>query len=82
MGHAGTIQRKIKESAQKEQETFNQGELHLLGTNIHPNPQDKMKDTIELYPFVKHKPRKTIIEPIIARRLAETLEKERLEAED
>jgi len=78
----GTIQRKIKESAQKEQEAFNQGDIHLLGTNIHPNSQDRMKEIIELYPFVKHKPRKTILEPIIARRLAETLEKERLEAEE
>jgi methylmalonyl-CoA mutase len=77
----GTIQRKIKESAQKEEDAFNKGDIHLLGTNIHPNPQDCMKDTIELYPFVKHKPRKTILEPIITKRLAEATEKERLESE-
>lgn len=77
----GTVQRKIKESAQKEQTAFDNEDLPLLGTNIHPNPNDRMKDTIELYPFVKHKPRKTLIEPIIQKRLAENLEKQRLEKE-
>lgn len=79
--HEGTIQRKIKESAQKEQEDFDQGNTVLLGTNIHPNPQDKMKNELELYPFVKQKPRKTMIEPIIARRLSESIEQERLQSE-
>lgn len=77
----GTIQRKIKESAQKEQEAFDQGAIQHLGTNIHPNPKDRMKNNLELYPFIKQKPRKTIIEPIIARRLAEKLEQERLQSE-
>ena len=79
--HEGTIQRKIKESAQKEQEDFNQGNTVLLGTNIHPNPEDRMKENLDLFPFVKHNPRKTLLEPIIARRLAETIEKERLQSE-
>ncbi|MCF6307857.1 MAG: methylmalonyl-CoA mutase subunit beta [Flavobacteriaceae bacterium] len=77
----GTIQRKIKESAQKEQELFDSGKLELLGTNIHPNPNDQMKDDLELYPFVKTKPRKTLIEPIIEKRLSEKLEQERLKNE-
>jgi len=77
----GTIQRKIKENAQKEQASFDTGDTLLLGTNIHPNKKDKMKNELELYPFVKHKPRKTIIEPIIARRLAQKLEQERLQSE-
>lgn len=77
----GTIQRKIEESANKEQGEFDNGSLVLLGTNRHPNNDDKMKDTIELYPFVKTKPRKTLIKPIIERRLAEKLEQERLEKE-
>ena len=77
----GTIQRKIKESAEKEQELFNNGEDILLGTNKHPNPNDKMKNELELYPFVKQKKRKTLIEPIIEKRLAENLEQERLESE-
>lgn len=77
----GTIQRKIKESASKEQEQFNAGEDILLGTNKHPNPNDKMKHELEIYPFVKTNARKTLIEPIIEKRLAETLEQKRLENE-
>ena len=78
---AGTIQRKIKESALKEQQLFDDGQEVLLGTNKHPNPNDKMKDDLELYPFVKSKTRKTLIEPIIEKRLAETIEQERLKKE-
>lgn len=77
----GTIQKKIKESAQKEQEAFDAGEKILLGTNKHPNKEDRMKNELELYPFVKTKPRKTHIEPIIEKRLAEKQEQERLESE-
>lgn len=77
----GTIQRKIKESAAKEQALFDNGTITLLGTNRHPNPQDKMKGNLELYPFVKINPRKTLIEPIIPRRLAQSLEQERLKNE-
>lgn len=77
----GIIQRKIKESAIKEQKLFNNNEEILLGTNKHPNPTDKMKHNLELYPFVKTKVRKTLIEPIIEKRLAETLEQERLNNE-
>ncbi len=77
----GTIQRKLKESANKEQEQFNNEEEILLGTNKHPNPNDKMKDELELYPFVKTNKRKTLVEPIIEKRLAETLEQERLKTE-
>ncbi|HEX9600293.1 MAG TPA: methylmalonyl-CoA mutase subunit beta [Mariniflexile sp.] len=77
----GTIQRKIKESAIKEQQQFDAGETVLLGTNKHPNPNDVMKNELELYPFVKTHQRKTLIEPIIEKRLAETLEQKRLENE-
>ena len=77
----GTIQRKIEESAQKEQEQFNNGELILLGTNKHPNPQDVMKEELELYPFLKMKPRKTSIKTIVPKRLAEQMEQERLKTE-
>jgi len=78
----GTIQRKIRESAKKEQERFDTGEDILLGTNKHPNAMDKMKDDLELYPFVKTNSRKTIIEPIIPNRLAEKLEQQRLKNEN
>jgi methylmalonyl-CoA mutase len=77
----GTIQKKIKENAAKEQVLFDSGDIVLLGTNKHPNPQDKMKDTIEIYPFMKKNPVKTLIEPVIEKRLAETLEQKRLQNE-
>jgi methylmalonyl-CoA mutase len=77
----GTIQRKINESANKEQELFDSGKEILLGTNKYPNKNDSMKNDLELYPFVKQNPRKTLITPIIEKRLAEKLEQERLASE-
>lgn len=77
----GNIQKKISESAAKEQERFDSGKEVLLGTNKYPNKNDKMKNDLELYPFVKQNPRKTLITPIIEKRLAEKLEQERLSQE-
>lgn len=77
----GTIQRKISDSATKEQELFDIGKETLLGTNKYPNKNDCMKNDLELYPFVKQNPRKTLITPIIEKRLAEKLEQERLSQE-
>lgn len=77
----GTIQRKIGESAKKEQDLFDNGKEILLGTNKYPNKEDRMSHDLELYPFIKINPRKTLITPIIEKRLAEKLEQERLETE-
>lgn len=77
----GTIKRKIQESADKEQDLFDSGKEILLGTNRHANKDDRMKNDLELFPFVKIKSRKTLITPIIEKRLAEKLEQERLEKE-
>lgn len=77
----GTIQRKTKESATQEQAAFNNGEISLLGTNKHPNLDDKMATNIEKQPFLKIEKRKTLIEPIIEKRLAEQLENKRLKEE-
>ena len=77
----GTIQQKIKESASKEQQLFDEGKIISLGTNKYPNPQDRMKDNLELYPFVKTQPRKTLIEPILEKRLAEASEQKKLNDE-
>jgi methylmalonyl-CoA mutase len=77
----GIIKRKIQESADKEQDLFDSGKEILLGTNKYPNKKDKMKDTLELFPFVKIKPRKTLITPIIEKRLSEKMEQERLKEE-
>jgi methylmalonyl-CoA mutase len=77
----GIIKRKIQESADKEQELFDSGKEILLGTNKYPNKDDRMKQDLELFPFVKIKPRKTLITPIIEKRLAEKAEQERLDLE-
>ncbi|MFK5958545.1 MAG: methylmalonyl-CoA mutase subunit beta [Lutibacter sp.] len=77
----GTIQRKIVENAKKEQIQFNNGNLILLGTNKYPNELDKMKHTIEVHPFVERNPKKTLIIPIIPKRLSEELEQKRLKNE-
>lgn len=78
----GTIQRKISESANAEQQRFDEGKEILLGSNKYPNKNDKMKHDLELYPFVKMKPRKTLIQPIIEKRLSESYEQERLSTEE
>ena len=78
----GNIQKKISESAAKEQELFDSGKEVLLGTNKYPNKNDKMKHDLELFPFVKQNPRKTLIVPIIEKRLAYKIEQERLASEE
>ncbi|MFT4830810.1 MAG: methylmalonyl-CoA mutase [Psychroserpens sp.] len=76
-----TIQKKIKESAQKEQELFNTHKEVLVGTNKYINKEDKMKEEMEIFPFVKTDARKTLLEPIIEKRLSEALEQKRLNDE-
>jgi len=78
----GIIKRKIQESADAAQELFDSGKEVLLGTNKYPNKEDRMKHDLELFPFLKVKPRKTLITPIIERRLSEKIEQERLEKEE
>lgn len=77
----GIIKRKIQESADKEQKLFDAGKETLIGTNKHINENDQMNNNLELFPFVKIKSRKTLISPIIERRLAEKLEQNRLKEE-
>ncbi|MFC7358268.1 methylmalonyl-CoA mutase subunit beta [Jejudonia soesokkakensis] len=77
----GIIQKKIKESAAKEQALFDEGKLKLVGTNYHINKNDVMKHELELYPFVKIKNHKTLLAPIVPVRLSEKIEKERIENE-
>jgi len=76
-----TIQKKISETALKELAHFNSGEDILVGSNAYQNKMDVMKESLQLYPFVKTKPRKTLIAPIIEKRLAEGLEQDRLKNE-
>ncbi|WP_411031550.1 methylmalonyl-CoA mutase subunit beta [Spongiimicrobium sp. 3-5] len=76
-----TIQKKIKESADKEQQLFNEKKQVLVGANSYILASDTMKTDLELYPFMKRNSRKTLLEPILERRLAEDLEQKRLKDE-
>ncbi|QVY67302.1 methylmalonyl-CoA mutase subunit beta [Polaribacter sp. Q13] len=78
---SGIIQKKIKESAKKEENGFLEKEVILLGTNSLQNKEEKMQQALELYPFVKQRNIKTIVSPLTRNRLSESLEKERLNAE-
>lgn len=77
----GAIQKKITESAQKQQDQFDQNQLILVGSNKLPNKIDRMKEELELYPFLKNNNSKTLISPILQKRLSEEYEKERLKKE-
>jgi len=78
----GTIQRKIQESAQKEQEQFDTMKLILTGVNKYKDFREMMKDSLEIYPFAKRKSHETILVPILPKRLSEKLEQVRLEQEN
>ena len=78
---AHKIQNKIKESAANQQQAFSEGREVLVGCNKYPNEADKMKDELHKDPFMQKVSRKTLIEPIIEKRLAEPLEKNRLDHE-
>lgn len=78
---ANSIQKQIQESAQKEQTQFNEGDEVLVGTNKYQNENDKMKDVVEKHPFRKPHLEKTLIHPILEKRLAEEMEQKRLEDE-
>ncbi len=76
-----TIQRKIAESAQKSQKRFHTEEELLVGTNRYAAQQERMKGELEVYPFVQKRPRKTLLPPLVPKRLSEALEQERLQQE-
>lgn len=71
------IQQKISETAQMEQKQFNEGKIVLTGINKYINENEKI-DKIEKYPFLKKRNYKTLIQPIVPKRLAEEIEKKRL----
>lgn len=77
----GIIQKKIKESAQKEEAEFSARNVVLVGTNFQQNKKDFMKNELEIYPFAKQRNIKTLLTPIQRKRISETIEKERLDNE-
>lgn len=74
----GTIQRKIKESDAAERESFKKGEKILVGVNKFSNAEQPLQNEYEILPFQKIEARKTLIQPVTAKRLAEDLEKSQM----
>ncbi|MDY8137634.1 methylmalonyl-CoA mutase subunit beta [Aquimarina sp. 2201CG5-10] len=70
---SGIIQKKIKESADKEQELFDAEKIVLTGSNKYQNTEEVIP-RFEKPPFPEKKARKTILAPIITRRLPQQIE--------
>ncbi len=79
--YEGSIQQKIIKNAHKEQDLFDEGKLILLGTNKYLNTKDSIKDIRKNYHSKTEHKSKTLIQPIVTKRLAENLEAKRLESE-
>jgi len=75
----GTIQRKITENTKKEQVQFNNSELVLVGANKYKN-NNKTIDS-KSFKTIERKKHKTLIIPIIPKRLSEKLEQKQLKNE-
>ncbi len=72
-----SIQQKVTESAQKEQELFDNGKHVLVGCNTYFDKEEVAAITLEISPFVcKHKYGETLITPFYPKRLAETFEQQ------
>ncbi len=70
----GTIQRKIKDSAKKEQDLFDNEHIILTGANKFKNPSEDIPN-LEKIPFSKKNVIKTLLNPIVQRRLCEKIDK-------
>jgi methylmalonyl-CoA mutase len=74
----GKIQKKIQEQDAKERAEVLAKNKKLVGTNAYQDKTEKINPEFEKQPFVQNQPRKTLIKPIVERRLAEEIEKERI----
>lgn len=70
----GIIQKKIKETARKEQELFDEEKIILTGTNKYKNQKETLV-SFQKEVFTSKNVRKTLISPIITSRLSEKIEK-------
>ncbi|WP_108868753.1 methylmalonyl-CoA mutase subunit beta [Aquimarina aquimarini] len=76
---SGTLQKKIKESATKEQELFDNENIVLTGTNKYQNSNEHIPE-IQKPIFPEKKVRKTLLAPILTKRLSEKIEKKAMHA--
>jgi len=77
----GTLQRKIKEQHEKSVRALESLDAVVVGVNKYADSTQKMQGQIELYPFQKMNPQKTLVAPIVARRLTQKFELQRLNDE-
>jgi len=73
---SGSIYKKIKENASKEEKQYLEENPDLLLNN-----DELIHEKIELYPFLKQRNIKTLIQPIHLNRVSESYEKDRLNSE-
>lgn len=71
---SGVIQKKIKESAEKEQELFDNEKIILTGTNKYQNPEEHIPE-FQKQVFPEKRVRKTLLSPIITKRLPQEIER-------
>lgn len=74
------IQKKIRQSAEREQIAFQANQRILIGSNLHPNPKDRLPGK-PIYGKNNKTAKKTSIEPLKVRRLAQSYETKRSENE-
>lgn len=79
--HQGKVQQKIREKAEKEQKAFDEQEQTLVGINNYVDEEAHILDQLDFHPFAEPRNERTLIEPIVAKRLSESIEKEWLEKE-
>ncbi|WP_438712711.1 methylmalonyl-CoA mutase subunit beta [Aquimarina muelleri] len=70
---SGIIQKKIKESAEKEQELFDNEKIILTGSNKYQNSEEHIP-SFQKVVFPEKKIRKTLLSPIITTRLTQKIE--------
>ncbi|WP_103070233.1 methylmalonyl-CoA mutase subunit beta [Aquimarina sediminis] len=71
---SGIIQKKIKESSDKEQELFDREEIILTGSNKYQNPDEHIPE-FQKPIFPEKKVRKTLLSPIATTRLPHKIER-------
>lgn len=74
----GTIQRKIKESDTRDRSAFTHNDKILVGANKYPNESLPLEKKYQILPFLKIKPRKTLVTPLVAKRITEDLEQSKM----
>lgn len=77
----GLLQKMIKTSSELEISKLENQDFVMVGTNKYENEEDRMAHELELYPFLKKRSRKTLLEPVLETRIASKIEQERLAKE-